>query len=318
MKVKGNRLANLPHLAGRSPMLAFSALMMFVPPAIADDPVAALGRLEPRGGIVRVAAPSTPLSLAGSVVLQLDVAEGDDVTAGQQLAITDAEPALQAAVATARTELDLQNRAAEAAESRADEACVKADVAEREAGRRESLLDNQLASQEEVEQSRGDATALAATCKAVRADARVAEAAIQTARARLAQREAEWRRAFVLAPFAGRVLHINAEPGEYVGANGVLELGRVNEMMAIAEVHETDIARVRTGMSARVESDALAGPLSGTVTFVRPKVLKQDEIGTDPAAHKDARIIEVGIALGEPAAAAGLTNLQVEVLINGE
>ena len=44
--------------------------------------VAALGRLEPRGGVVRVAAPSTPLSLAGSVVAELFVREGEDVVSG--------------------------------------------------------------------------------------------------------------------------------------------------------------------------------------------------------------------------------------------
>jgi len=44
-------------------------------------------------------------------------------------------------------------------------------------------------------------------------------------------------------------------------------------------------------------------------------VEKQDEIGTDPAARKDARIIEVKILLDDSALAAGLTNLQVDVII---
>ena len=39
------------------------------------------------------------------------------------------------------------------------------------------------------------------------------------------------------------------------------------------------------------------------------------EIGTDPAARKDARIIEVEIELENSAPAAGLTNLQVDVVI---
>ena len=40
-----------------------------------------------------------------------------------------------------------------------------------------------------------------------------------------------------------------------------------------------------------------------------------DEIGTDPAARKDARIVEVEIRLDDPKAAANLTNLQVDVEI---
>jgi len=55
--------------------------------------------------------------------------------------------------------------------------------------------------------------------------------------------------------------------------------------------------------------------LTGTVRAIRQKVEKQDEIGTDPAARKDARIIEVPILLDDAAPAAGLTNLQVDVVI---
>ena len=86
-------------------------------------------------------------------------------------------------------------------------------------------------------------------------------------------------------------------------------------MYAIAEVYETDVRNVRKGMKARVTSSALAGPLSGTVERVRPKVQKMDEIGTDPAARKDARIVEVEIRLDDPKAAANLTNLQVDIEI---
>lgn len=289
--------------------------VLIVTPVSAAESVAALGRIEPAGGVVRVAAPSTPLSLAGSVVSILHVDEGQDVTQGQLLAVTDAEPALAAAVEEARTELELQVLAARSSISRADEVCVTADVVAREANRRASLLERNLASQEEVEQSQGEATSRKASCTAARADERVAEAAIEVARARLNRRTAEYDRAFVRAPFSGRVLRVMAEAGEYVGAEGVLELGRVDSMMAIAEVYETDIGRVRPGQSASVTSKALAAPVSGSVAFIRPKVYKMDEIGTDPAARKDARIVEVGIELSNSEAVASLTNLQVEVVI---
>lgn len=305
---------------GRSVFIALCCAMSFGPALAQEtqdsDRVAALGRLEPLGGIVRVAAPSTPLSLAGSVVARLMVEEGDDVLEGQLLAVTDPEAALQAAVLVAEAELALSEEAANAARSRADEACVIADVLAREADRRDSLLDRDLASREETEQSRGDATAQAASCTTARVNARVAEVQIRLAGSRLALRRAELARSQVLAPFSGRVLRINAEPGEYVGEQGVLELGRVREMMAIAEVYETDVRQVRLGQSALVSSDALLESKRGTVVFIRPKVQKQDEIGTDPAARKDARIVEVGIALDDPAEAMGLTNLQVEVVIS--
>jgi len=42
---------------------------------------------------------------------------------------------------------------------------------------------------------------------------------------------------------------------------------------------------------------------------------KLDQIGDDPAARKDARIVEVEIRLDDSKAAADLTNLQVEIEI---
>jgi len=129
----------------------------------------------------------------------------------------------------------------------------------------------------------------------------------------------EWanriERGFVRAPFAGRVIDVHARQGELVGTQGVVELGRVDQMYAIAEVYETDIRNVKVGQKASVKSDALARPLTGTVTRIRPKVQKLDEIGTDPAARKDARIIEVEIRLDDSAAAASLSLLQVEIEI---
>lgn len=284
-------------------------------PAPASQQVAALGRLEPAGGIVRVAAPSTPLSLAGTTVSRLLVAEGDDVAAGQLLAVTDAEPALEAARALADAELALEQQAAQAARSRAEEACVVAAVLAREADRRTRLAERELASTEEAEQRSGEAEAQAASCTAAQASVKVADVAIEVAAARLALRDAELARARVLAPFAGRVLRVLADPGEFVGTDGVLELGRVDQMMAIAEVYETEVRHVAPGQAATVTSPALESDKTGQVVFVRPKVQKQDEIGTDPAARKDARIVEVGVALDDPGEAKNLTNLQVEVVI---
>ena len=123
------------------------------------------------------------------------------------------------------------------------------------------------------------------------------------------------QRAYIRAPVAGRVLDIHTRPGEMVGPRGILELGRVERMYAIAEVYETDIGRVRVGQPATVTSKALGRALSGTVERIRQQVRKLDQMDTDPAARKDARIVEVEVRLADAAAAASLTNLQVEVVI---
>jgi HlyD family secretion protein len=277
--------------------------------------VAALGRLEPEGGIVRLSLPSTPEAISGAVIAKLHVGRGADVQAGQLLAEADTVDVLKALLAQARAELETARRDARAAVSVADEACVLADVASRQSKRQAELLSRKLTSDDIADQAKGNADAGAATCKARRASASVAESRIAGAEAGLARHQAELERAYLRAPFAGRVLDIHAKVGELVGAEGVLELGRVQQMYAIAEVYETDIRNVKVGQKARVKSDALARPITGTVTRIRPKVQKLDEIGTDPAARKDARIIEVEIKLDDSAAAAALSLLQVEVEI---
>jgi HlyD family secretion protein len=288
--------------------------------AIAQDAetsraIYALGRFEPQHGVIRVGAPSTPQALSGSIVLELPVRVGEDVAAGQLLAVLETAPVLQAALNEVKSELDLAQRDAEASRSKGDEACVRADVADRDARRLASLFQQGLAAEEETEQAQGDAEALAASCVAARAAVRVAEARVSVVRAQLARKTLELDRAYIRAPTDGRVLEIVSHPGELVGLDGILELGRVDRMYAIAEVYETDIRNVRVGQRATVSSKALDTDLSGTVELIRPKIQKHDEIGTDPAARKDARIVEVEIRLDEPSAAAALTNLQVDVVI---
>jgi HlyD family secretion protein len=278
--------------------------------------VSALGRLQPQGGIIRIGVASTPEAVSGSRLDVLHVSEGDYVKAGTLLAVTESATTLTARVNQARAEHQTAVRAAEASSSQADEACVLANVAQREADRRVRLLDQDLASEEETETALGQAEATAASCTAARALARVSEAEIEVANARVAVAQAELERAYIKAPADGRILDVLAEPGEFVGAEGLLELGRVDKMYAVAEVYETDILRVEVGQSATISSSALPRVLTGKVELIRHKVQKQDVTGTDPAAGKDARIIEVEILLDDPEPAAALTHLQVEIIID--
>jgi HlyD family secretion protein len=277
--------------------------------------VAALGRIEPAGGIVRVAAPSTPDAVSGAVLTRLHVERGSDVEAGQLLAEVDTAQVARARIAEARAQVETARREAAAASSLADEACVLADVAASRAKRKQELLGKGLASSEETELAKGDADAGVASCRARRSSALVAQARIGTATATLARHEAELERSYVRAPFAGRVIDVLHRPGELVGQDGVVELARVNEMHAVAEVFEADVGYVRVGQRARVRSPALPREVTGTVVRVRPKVQKLDQIGDDPVARKDARIVEVEVRLDDSRAVANLTNLQVEVEI---
>jgi len=141
------------------------------------------------------------------------------------------------------------------------------------------------------------------------------ETRVRVVEAQLAHARAELERTRVRSPIDGRVLYVHAREGERVGEAGLVELGKTDHMFAIAEVYEDDIGRVRVGQRAHVRSPVLGSPLDGTVEWVHLRVAKQDALGTDPAARKDARVVEVEVRLDQSEAAAGLTNLQVEVEI---
>lgn len=278
--------------------------------------VSALGRLEPHGGIVVVSAASIPDAVSGAILDELLVDVGADVTTGQLLAVTSTAKVLRARLAERQTELALAEQQLVAAGSSADAACVRAGVLQRDAERLSTLLAKNLAAEEETDRARGAAQASAADCTAARSDVDVAAASIEVAKAKLALQQAEVERALIYAPMNARVLAVNARPGELIGLEGILELGVIERMSAVAEVYETDVGRLRPGQRATVSSPALPGKLSGRIELIHPLVRKQDTIGTDPAARKDARIVEVEVLLDDAASAAGLTNLQVDVVFD--
>jgi HlyD family secretion protein len=231
--------------------------------------VAALGRLEPRDGLFRVAGPSRP----SVVIAALLVEEGDRVASGQPLAILDTRD--EHAATVVRLEAELEN-------------------AEAELARTAELSARQLAPATQLDE--------------VRLRVAVARAGLLGARAAL-------DRDTVRAPVSGQVIAIHARHGERVGDAGILELARNDEMYAVAEVYETDLARVRDGQRAVVTSPALAAPLTGVVERIGLQVGRQTVLDTDPAALVDTRVVEVRIRLDESDRAAALSNLQVDVRI---
>ncbi len=126
------------------------------------------------------------------------------------------------------------------------------------------------------------------------------------------------RRRTIYAPIDGRILNVTAHPGELVGGDKtILTMGDTSRMRAVAEVYETDIGRVRLGQDATITSRALDHPVTGKVVEIGRMIFKNDVLNVDPAARADARVVEVRIELDDAERTAGLTNLTVEVLING-
>ncbi|MDS3861638.1 ABC exporter membrane fusion protein [Thermosynechococcaceae cyanobacterium BACA0444] len=128
--------------------------------------------------------------------------------------------------------------------------------------------------------------------------------------------EARLQRTIIRSPRAGQILKIYTWAGEAIGTDGILQLGNTKQMYAVAEVYETDVPRIKVGQPALIKSPAFPQPISGQVAQVGLLIAKNDVIDTDPAAKTDVRVVEVKIRLDDSRIAAGLTNLQVEVVID--
>lgn len=148
-------------------------------------------------------------------------------------------------------------------------------------------------------------------------DVQVAQADVRQALAAVEQAKANLEQASVRSPQDGQILKIYTRPGELISNDGIAEIGRTQQMFAIAEVYQSDIKNIRPGQTARVSSDSIDSELSGTVEQVGYKVLRQDIVNSDPSANIDGRIVEVKIRLdaGSSSKAARLTNQQVKVVI---
>jgi HlyD family secretion protein len=151
-------------------------------------------------------------------------------------------------------------------------------------------------------------------------DVQKATAELDRAIANFQQAQQDLELTSVKSPIDGQVLRINAYPGEMVSQDeGVVELGKTDRMVVIAEIYESDIGQINLGQQATIisEGGAFADELQGTVTYIRPQIRQQDIFDTDPAADIDTRIIEVKIALDSSSSqkVAQFTNSKVIVKI---
>lgn len=120
----------------------------------------------------------------------------------------------------------------------------------------------------------------------------------------------------IRAPIGGKVLSIKCYPGEAVGDSGILDLADTDNMMILAEVYETDIARVRIGSRVRIRSTVFTGEMGGAVMEIERKVEAGRIYALDPRRHTDRRIVLVRIKPDAPARLASFTNAQVTVILN--
>jgi HlyD family secretion protein len=119
------------------------------------------------------------------------------------------------------------------------------------------------------------------------------------------------------APTQGRILKVLGHAGETVGSQPILRMADLSHMLALAEVYETEVGRIRVGQRATVRSPALSpAELSGKVVHIGRLIDRNYIFDLDPRADTDRRVVAVKIQLDNSEPAAHFVNLQVTVTIH--
>ena len=284
---------------------------------ISEYAVGALGRIEPQSRVIKVHAPST---MEPPVVEKLHVAVGDEVTAGQVLAVLDSNRRERATVDEARASLLVAEKSlaqiqagAKAGEIAAQESMVertreRLKLAEKQFERVRRLVELKAMSEDDLDVSLTDvqvlqrelrqhAAALVALKEVRTVDVEHALAVGARAKAELQRAEADLEISMIRSPIAGSILRVNSRGGEQIGVEGLLEMGDTRQMDVVAEVHESDILKVKMSMSATVLLRNLDRTLHGHVIEIGGLVGRKDVLSDDPVDDTDARIVEVRIRL---------------------
>ena len=221
----------------------------------------------------------------GGQIAKLNVKKGDRVSAGQVL--------LELWNVTLSAQLQLARNQLDSARSHAEEACLAADVAEREAERSKKLKEQGFISDERVDRAVSEAKVRRAACNASRADVRQSQS-------RIAEAAAEKSRTLLTAPFAGVVADITGELGEFttpsppgIPTPPAIDLIDDSCLYVTAPMDEVDAPRISTGQAGRISVDALPGEkFAAHVRRIAPYVLDRE---------KQARTVDVEVEFDDPA-----------------
>ena len=208
--------------------------------------------------------PKTKVEISAQVsarIIGLPFRDNDQVKKGEVLVRLDARD-LAALLDSAKAQLKTE-------EARLDGARAGLENALTERSRRQKLSESGDISKSELDQFETDYRRSESTL-------RVAEHAIEIARANIARAEKDLDNTTITAPFDGVITQLNAEVGELVvvgtlnsPGSVIMEVADLNQMILKARIDEANIASVKEGQKAKVFVNSFPEkPIVGTVDTV--------------------------------------------------
>ena len=250
-----------------------------------------------RAGTVKACRRAKLAPAAGGQIVKLWVKEGERVKAGQAL--------LELWNRDLNAQRELATRQLTTSEERRREACILADHARREADRTQQLAAQGFVSAQSRDNARAEARSRQASCDALAADVKRAQAQINVSSAGL-------ERTTLTAPFAGIVARVTGEIGEYttpsppgIATPPAVDLIDDTCLYVSAPMDEVDAPRIKPGQSARITLDALAGQsFAGKIRRVAPYVTEVE---------KQARTVDVEADFDTPPQQALLVGYSADI-----
>ena len=250
---------------------------------IARGPVEATV-VNTRAGTVKACRRAKLAPVAGGQIVKLWVKEGDRVKAGQ--------PLLELWNHDLAAQRELATRQLTTSEERRREACILADNARRDADRTQQLATRGFVSPQGGENARAEARARQASCDALAADVKRAQAQIRVTQAGL-------ERTTLTAPFDGIVAQVTGEVGEVttpsppgIPTPPAVDLIDDSCLYVSAPMDEVDAPKLKAGQPARITLDALPGQTyTGRVRRIAPYVTEVE---------KQARTVDVEVDFDTP------------------
>ncbi len=236
-----------------------------------------------RAGTIKACQRAKLAPPAGGQISQMRVKKGERVVAGQVL------------LELWNNDLRAQERLAQeqlgTSQTQAQQACMQADLAEKEAERARQLKERGFISAEGLDQKASAAKVNRAGCEAARSQ-------IEQSRSRIAVARASLDRMVLRAPFDGVVADISGELGEYatpsppgIPTPPAIDLIDDRCLYVSAPIDEVDAANIKAGQVSRITLDAIKDrSFAGKVKRVAPYVLELE---------KQARTVEVEVEFVE-------------------
>lgn len=233
---------------------------------------ASFDELYRTSGTVRGHQTAVLTSKVTGYVKSVAVKAGDEVEAGQVLAVLEASE-LEAAVRRAQAHVAETYTSRAEADSALEGANSSTTVAGTSRARSETLLGTGAVAKSDFDDVDARYRAAAAQERVAGARVRSSDARIAAAHAELAEAQALLAYAKITAPFAGRVLDRRADPGSLATPGATLLVVEERGGLHVDASIEAGRARsVKIGEAATLEVDATNGLLAGKVSEIVPVV----------------------------------------------